>query len=234
MTSAWGNRIDGRQLLRTVKQSLARFKPSLSSQNTRVAIIHFEAPSTAPQSLTTRIEAAKVSTRAKLKTFRDLGVEPVDLTKLWDISTGDFVATISQLNQDPTVAGIIVQHPMPPDFQVHLKQIAPDKDLDALTIRESGLFQVPATSEAIWRTVEPYTDDNPLIAVVGARGFVGRGVITKLREHGLSVLSIDARDPNYQPDNLLDVARADIVISTTGQPEILDRRHLKPHHRERC
>ncbi len=69
------------------------------------------------------------------------------------------------------------------------------------------------------------------IAVVGARGFVGQGVVQQLYDRGFSVLALDQRDSGFVPEDLLQVRNADIVISTTGQPELLDERHLVPDHR---
>lgn len=233
MNNHWGNRVDGRQLLRNVKQQLTRFESTIRERNTKVAIIHFEDPGEgAPESLRTRIKAADVSTRTKLRTFRDLGIEPIDISKRWDISIEDFTQTISALNEDSSVAGIIVQHPMDISIRRNLRQIAPEKDLDTLTIREENPLQTPATSDAILRTTAAFTDsDNLSIAVVGAQGFVGSGVVSQLREQGASILELDARNPDFTPDDLLQVADADIVISAVGQSEILDERHLRPHHR---
>lgn len=245
MSGEWGHQVSGRQVLREVKQQLATFQEVLKRKGTKVAIIHFEAPGEATDvNLRTRLKAAGVSTRAKLKTFRDLGVEPLEILKPWRLSEADFVATLSELNEDSSVAGIIVQHPMMPEISRNLYRIAPEKDLDTLTIRTESLFPTPATSEAILRTAAafspseaivrtaaPYMDDHPLIAVVGARGFVGRGVVAQFQAQGTAILALDARDPGFTPDDLLQVTEADIVISAVGQPEILDERHLRPHHR---
>ena len=275
MSDGFGKPVNGRQILRDVKQQLEGFREALREQGTKVAIIHFADPGEeAPEGLRTRIRAADVSTRAKLRTFRDLGATPLDIQKPWETSQAEFTQTLAALNEDPTVAGIIViqkpwetsqaeftqtlaalnedptvagiivQHPMREEIRDNLNQIAPEKDLDVLTIREENPFQIPATSdailrtataftqsEAILRTVEPYIEDNPLIAIVGARGFVGSGVVEPLRQRGASLLELDARDPDFTHDDLLQVAEADIVISAVGQPDILDERHLRPHHR---
>ncbi|MEO1352958.1 MAG: tetrahydrofolate dehydrogenase/cyclohydrolase catalytic domain-containing protein [Cyanobacteria bacterium J06635_15] len=245
MIGDWGKPVDGRQILRDIKEQLAGFRNSLREKGSRVAIIHFADPGEGyPEIIRTRVRAADVSTRAKLKTFSALGAEPIDIPKPWTTSPTEFIKTISALNEDPSVAGIIVQHPMQEVIRRRLNQIAPEKDLDTLTIRQENPFQVPATSdailrvataftqsEAVLRTVEPYIEDNPLIAVVGAQGFVGSGVVRQLRQRGASVLALDARALGFTPDDLRQVAEVDIVISTVGQPEILDERHLRPHHR---
>jgi hypothetical protein len=116
-----GKRIDGRQLCELSNKTWPDSTQSQFSKTLRVAIIHFEAPSTALQSLTTfRIEAAKVSTRAKLKTFSGSRVEPVDLTKPWIFLLVIFVATLSNSIKIDR-RGNYCQHPMPPDFQVHFE-----------------------------------------------------------------------------------------------------------------
>lgn len=42
---------------------------------------------------------------------------------------------------------------------------------------------------------------------------------------------LDQRDPGFQLQDLLRVGDADVVVSVTGQPELLDERHLTPFHR---
>ena len=102
--------------------------------------------------------AADVSTRVKLRTFEALGATPLDIHKPWETSEQDFAETLKALNEDESVAGIIVQNPMHEDLIPFLSQIDPSKDLDALSRSSSCPFPLPATSEAILRTAEPFLD----------------------------------------------------------------------------
>ena len=61
--------------------------------------------------------------------------------------------------------------------------------------------------------------------MVGARGFVGRGVVRLLNDRGLDVEQIDLGDDLHR------VTRADIVVSTAGNPHLLTAEHIRPYHR---
>ncbi|MEU1888535.1 hypothetical protein ABZ491_23995 [Micromonospora rifamycinica] len=79
--------------------------------------------------------------------------------------------------------------------------------------------------EALVPLVQPFTSDTPAIAVVGAHGFVGRAVVTRLTEHGHEPLQLGLGD------DLNSVRDVDVVISVTGSPGLLGPQHIRPHHR---
>jgi len=225
----WGYPIDGRAIAADVRRSLIRFQPAISARQNTVAIVRFEPPSNSSDSDRARFDAACVSMNQKIRAFEFLGCNTERIEALpFDLSPPAFRNLIDQLNRNPQIRGIIVQYPVSRLLEPFVGEIAPEKDLDALSA--SSPFAVPATSEGIVRIVEPFARD-ALIAVVGARGFVGQGVVQQLYDRGFSVLALDQRDLGFAPEDLLQVRNADIVISTTGQPELLDERHLVPDHR---
>ncbi|MBW4528396.1 MAG: hypothetical protein KME18_24990 [Phormidium tanganyikae FI6-MK23] len=263
----WGNRIRGGDIRTQVRERLLReYDDELAAKHLKVEILRFaapeyESPLTQGQQLTIgAYEAAEDSRRVKTASFRALGVEVPEREFLpQDISEEEFQNLIDELNRDPSVNAIIVQYPVPDGFANIVTRIAPEKDLDALS-SSATLFTTPATSEGIFRVLEPFTDrtnafvsseanapdvqaeaivrvieafveDDVTVAVVGAREFVGRGVTQLLNDRNISYIAIDQRDENFQAADLLRVREADIVVSATGQPGILDERHLTPFHR---
>jgi methylenetetrahydrofolate dehydrogenase (NADP+) / methenyltetrahydrofolate cyclohydrolase len=201
-------------------------------------------------------DSAGDSLRVKVAAFRKLGVEVPEREILArKLSSKEFQKMIDGFNADPSVSAIIIQNPVPRKFQAIVERIAPEKDIDALSGRP-GKFTMPATSEAISRVVKPFASgkkaesieanpqaeavvrmveafirDDVVVAVVGAEGFVGRGVVKRLRELNIKYILIDRRYPDYGEEALLQVREADIVVTTVGQPGILDERHLTPYHR---
>ncbi|WP_299416283.1 hypothetical protein [Acaryochloris sp. IP29b_bin.148] len=119
---------------------------------------------------------------------------------------------------------IITRSFFPEGFQEKLSAISYEKDIDGLR-DNNPIFQVSATSETIFRIVGPFVEDNDIVAVVGAKGFVGGGVIKLLEEGEITTLCLD------YGDDLLQTRNANIVISATGVPELLDERHITPEHR---
>lgn len=227
----------------------------------RFATPEYEAPlDTEQQDRVASYQAAEDSRRVKTASFRALGIEVPDREFLpQTMEKEEFQALIEELNVDPSVNAIIVQYPVPSNLTDLVRTIAPEKDLDALS-ENPTLFTIPATSEGIMRVVEPFTNridatidsrvgniniqaeaivrvveafahDDVTVAVVGARGFVGRGVVQLLDERNVQYIAIDQRDQGYQESDLLRVREADIIISATGQCGILDERHLTPYHR---
>ena len=225
----WGYPIDGRAISTGVRQSLVQFQPEIAARQIKVAIVRFEPPSNSSDFDRARFDAARVSMNQKIKAFEFLGcgIEPINPLP-FDLVPPAFRDLIDQLNRDPRIRGIIVQYPVSRQLEPFVRGIAREKDLDALS--SASPFAVPATSEGIVRIVELFAAD-ALIAIVGARGFVGQGVVQQLSDRGFRVLALDQRDSGFVAEDLLQVRNADIVISTTGQPELLDERHLTPYHR---
>lgn len=217
------NEIRGRVILNEVK---ARCEPLQSEfSGKKVTILRFTPPpeETDPTALA-KYEAARYSTDSKVKTFKFIGCE-VDSQLLPHQSTEKrFAAILRAVNYDPNVVGVIVQNPIPDKLKKLLSLISPEKDLDGMQ-ENNPLFKASATSETIARLVKSFADENTKVAVVGARGFVGRGIVKLLEENNIQCIGLD------EGDDLLKTHEADIVVSATGVKELLDSRHLLPKHR---
>lgn len=212
----------GKVVLPLVKERCEAFRNDCTGKE--IKIIRFAPEQDVSQIELAKYEAARFSTESKIKTFQHLGciVEapllPATTTK------GDFKELISKFDQDPNVVGIIVQNPIPIRLESSLSRISYSKDLDGMQ-SDNPYFQASATSETIFRLVQSFAHSNDTVAVVGARGFVGSGVVQLLREEGINTLELDAGD------DLLRTRNANIVVSATGVPELLNEQHIIPEHR---
>lgn len=224
----WSEPIRGTAIAASIRQRLEPFRSEFAQRQTRIAIVRFESPEQGSPIELARYSAALTSMNQKLRSFDFLGCQLEPHLLRQDTTPAAFAALIDRLNQNPQVRGLIVQYPVPPAIEPLIRLIAPEKDLDALT--PNSPFSISATSEGIVRLVEPFAVD-ALVAVVGANGFVGRGVVQQLRDRNIAVLALDQRDPGFRPEDLLRVREADVVVSVTGQPEVLDERHVTPFHR---
>ncbi|GAA1937472.1 hypothetical protein GCM10009716_49430 [Streptomyces sodiiphilus] len=217
-------RMSGTNLLRSVREDLAPYREILQPSGERVAILRFDAAQDDPPVRRFRMEAARVSAEQKVKAFSWLGLG-VDHRRLSpSISAAEFAGLFTTLNADPHTAAIIVQFPPPPRLTPLVQRLAPTKDIDGL-LGSRSQQRACATADGIVRLVLPFAGDDPAIAVVGARGFVGRGVVRLLSDRGLSVRGLDVGD------DLRAAGQADIVVSATGQPHLLTPDHIRPHHR---
>jgi 5,10-methylene-tetrahydrofolate dehydrogenase/methenyl tetrahydrofolate cyclohydrolase len=211
-------RLPGRALLREVLDAYQPYRQALAEPDTRVAILRFTPTAGATDTWRSRTEAARISAEQKVRVFTALGAQ-VDSVTLPDTATpGELADRIQAANADPRVAAIIVQTPPPPRLRDHLDQIDPAKDIDALGA--SSHRSACATADGIARIAEPFLDPDTRVAVVGARGFVGAGVVRLLREHGH-----DPQELDFGAD-LRQLRDADVVLSTTGSPGLLTPEHL--------
>ncbi|MFF7389889.1 tetrahydrofolate dehydrogenase/cyclohydrolase catalytic domain-containing protein [Streptomyces scabiei] len=216
--------VSGRDVLKQAKDLYARYRDDVAPTGQRVTIVRFQPAENDPPEWKAKLEASKVSAEQKVKSFEHLGFEANHVVMPPGTTRAQFAAVLEQANQDPATRAIIVQFPPPAHLQPLVQRMDPAKDIDALTKGRSP-YAACATAEGICRVVEPFAKDDPVIAVVGSKGFVGQGVVTTLRERGHRLMELDAGD------DLRRVRDADIVVSVTGNPGILGPDHLRPHHR---
>jgi methylenetetrahydrofolate dehydrogenase (NADP+)/methenyltetrahydrofolate cyclohydrolase len=163
-----------------------------------------------------------VDTYMRLKTSygEDIGVA-VDIH---DINQADSPEVISQLNNDKTVHGIIVQLPLPSPAQTDeiLNLVDPAKDVDGLG--NNPKFDAATPTAIIW-LLNGYNIDlsRNKIVIVGQGRLVGRPLLRLLEKSGLKPITADKNT-----DNLAEVVKqGDIVISATGQPGLITSEMLK-------
>jgi methylenetetrahydrofolate dehydrogenase (NADP+) / methenyltetrahydrofolate cyclohydrolase len=214
--------VQGKQILSESKQRAQSFIPLLDGK--KVTIVRFEPPNDIDEVIWAKHEAARYSTEAKQRTFESMGCH-VDVRLLSSQTTlRAFEAVLVESNLDSNVLGVIVQNPIPLDLQGSLALLSPEKDLDGMNPGHP-FFRVSATSETIFRLLYAFADRESPVAVVGARGFVGAGVVQLLRQAQIPCIPLD------MGDDLLKTNDASIIVSATGVAEILDERHINSEHR---
>jgi methylenetetrahydrofolate dehydrogenase (NADP+)/methenyltetrahydrofolate cyclohydrolase len=172
-----------------------------------------------------------------LKACAGVGIEG----RLVDVEGDDAAAqetaltlALQQLNEDPTVAGIIVQMPLPEG--VHLRTVVdaidPMKDIDGIHPLNAGLLRlgyegfVPATAHAglemIHRSgVELKGAD---AVVIGRSPGVGMPLAFMLTKEDATVTVCHSRTR----DLAAKVRQADIVVVAAGKPGLVTGAMLKP------
>ena len=144
------------------------------------------------------------------------------------------VATIRDLNADPTVDGVIVQMPLPPMIRLRavVDVIDPAKDIDGIHPMNAGLLRLgydgflPATAHA---AVEILRRSGIEIAgqdavVIGRSAVVGMPAAFLLVKEDATVTVCHSRTR----DLAAHVRRADIVDVAAGQPGLVTGEMLKP------
>lgn len=128
-----------------------------------------------------------------------------------EVEIFESLAEIDQEKYD----GVMVQ--LPSDEKLNL--IKPEKDVDGLNPKSDI---VPATVKAIekvldvaLRELELDIDDKLKIAIVGARGNVGRPLLERMERYGMAVTGFDLGD------DLSGLKDYKIIISCTGQAGLI-------------
>jgi methylenetetrahydrofolate dehydrogenase (NADP+)/methenyltetrahydrofolate cyclohydrolase len=156
----------------------------------------------------------------------------VELTE--DAGPARVAAAITGLNADPSVAGIIVQMPLPPSIPLRtvIDVLDPAKDIDGIHPLNAGLLALgyegflPATAHAAVEILK--RSGIPLegrrAVVVGRSNIVGKpAALLLLREHATVTIC---------HSRTVDLARhlreADIVIVAVGRPGLITGEMLQP------
>ncbi len=146
----------------------------------------------------------------KRKYGDDIGVA-VDVHR---IAQAEVNKLLSQLNDDASVHGIIVQLPLEDSTEVEtvLNQVSIKKDVDGLA---EGTEFTAATPNAILWLLAGYNIEvkGKTIAIIGLGPLVGAPLAQILKDAGVNVQTAD------NPDEVAKAtAEAEIIVSATGNP----------------
>lgn len=141
----------------------------------------------------------------------------------YKIAQADLLATISKLNDDETVHGIIIQLPLTnlDDTQTAVDAVVGSKDVDGL----GGAAQFdPATPVAIDWLVNGYNVDvkQKKIAIVGAGRLVGAPLAKLWRGAGYDVTVFD------NSSDITELNKYELIVSATGTPGLITSQLVQP------
>lgn len=124
---------------------------------------------------------------------------------------------IPKLNKDDSVSGIIVQLPLPKDFDTEkvLGMIDPKKDVDGLTGKSKFL---PAAVKAVLIALDQGGFDPKMkVVVVGQGRLVGKPLADYFEKKGIEVIRCDEFTKELKDETL----KGDVLVSATGVPGII-------------
>lgn len=172
-------------------------------------------------------QASEVYVRNKIKACDEVGIKSF-LCKLPAEATFDEVAgTISYLNDNPDVTGMILQLPLPKHFDENalLDLIDPDKDVDGCHYVQKGRLWtgrdslVACTPYGVMKLLDYY--NIPLqgknAVVVGRSNLVGKPLAQLLLDRNCTVTICHSKTQNLKEIT----SRADIVCVAIGKAKFL-------------
>jgi methylenetetrahydrofolate dehydrogenase (NADP+) / methenyltetrahydrofolate cyclohydrolase len=165
--------------------------------------------------------------RMKGNACRKIGMESIKIHLPEETTTEELLATIDQLNNDDSVHGILLQHPVPPqiDERKAFDQIAIEKDVDGVTTEGFGQIafdfaRYPScTPAAILQIIDYYQIplEGKHAVVIGRSPILGKPVSMMLLNRNATVTICHSKT-----ENIADVVRqADILVAAVGYPNFV-------------
>jgi len=159
-------------------------------------------------------------------------VEYIQLDKT--IKEADLIFRIESFNNDKSVNGIIVQLPLPKNIDVVkiAETIKSEKDVDGLNSKNlRSIFDgnekgfVPATTKGIMSLLSYYKIpiEGKKVTIVGRSLLVGRPTALMFLNKSATVTVCHSKTKKI----IDEVQRADIVISATGVPGLINKKMVK-------
>ena len=171
--------------------------------------------------------------KGAMKRCETVGVAVKNVVLPEDVEIDTFYQTIDDLNNDPSVHGILMFRPLPKylDNERARNAIAPEKDIDGCSDGSlAGVFTgngrgfAPCTAEAAIAILEYYGIDitGKNVVIIGRSLVVGRPLALMLLEKNATVTICHTRT-----QNIAEISRkADIVVSCMGRIEMLDHKYF--------
>ena len=178
--------------------------------------------------------ASEVYVRNKGKMTVEVGMNSFEHKLDAATQEADLLALIDQLNNDPTVHGILVQLPLPGHLNEDLviNAIAPEKDADGFHISNVGLLgtgqkaMVPCTPLGCLMMLRDQLGSLSGLnaVVVGRSNIVGKPMANLLLRDSCTVTIAHSRTKDIEAV----CRRADILVAAVGRPEMVTGDWVKP------
>ena len=178
--------------------------------------------------------ASAIYVRNKRKACEKVGIKSNAYDLPSSTSEADLFSLIDDLNNDPTVDGILVQSPLPPQISEEqlIERISVNKDVDGFHPYNIGRL---AVRQPTLRSCTPFGVIKMLQAVnidlmgldaviIGVSNHVGRPMALELLLAGCTVISCH----RHTKDLVHKVKQADLVVSATGKPGLIKGDWIKP------
>lgn len=217
--------IDGNALAAQVREEIARKAGELTAAGVQpcLAVI-----------LVGEDPASAVYVRNKVAACEKAGFHSLKFSYPTEVAPEEVFAKIAELNADASVHGILVQLPLPKQFDADkvLEAISPEKDVDGFHAENFGLLLqgrksfYPCTPWGVMKMLD--AENVPLkgaeAVVIGRSNIVGKPMAVMLLARGATVTVCHSQTK----DLAFHTKRADIVVAAVGKPKFLTGDMIKP------
>ena len=171
--------------------------------------------------------ASATYVRMKANACRRIGMESMAIELPASTKTNALLSQIEQLNANPDVHGILLQHPVPShiDERAAFDMIALEKDVDGVTCLGFGRMSMGesaygcATPQGIMRLLEHYelSLSGLHAVVVGRSPILGKPMSMMMLQANATVTICHSRTRNLESH----IRQADLVVGAVGRPEFI-------------
>ncbi len=217
--------IDGNALAARVRGEIAEQAAQLAAQGVQpcLAVI-----------LVGNDPASAVYVRNKVSACEKAGIRSLRFDYPQDVTPGEVMAKLAELNADPAVHGILVQLPLPRQFDeaAVLEAISVAKDVDGFHAENVGRLSqsqeafLPCTPHGVMKMLESegVKVEGAEAVVIGRSNIVGKPMAMLLTNAGATVTVCHSKTR----DLAFHTRRADIVVAAIGKPRFITGDMLKP------
>ena len=171
--------------------------------------------------------ASATYVRMKANACRRIGMESMAIELPTSTRTNALLSQIEQLNANPDVHGILLQHPVPShiDERAAFDMIALEKDVDGVTCLGFGRMSMGesaygcATPQGIMRLLEHYelSLSGLHAVVVGRSPILGKPMSMMMLQANATVTICHSRTRDLESH----IRQADLVVGAVGRPEFI-------------
>ena len=225
MSSSSAQLIDGNALASATRASVAQRSAALTARGITpgLAVI-----------LVGDNPASQVYVRNKVKACADAGLHSILDKHPVTLSEAALLARIDELNNDPTVHGILVQLPLPDHIDANkvIESISPAKDVDGFHVASAGALMVgqpgfwPCTPYGCMKMLESigYELRGKHAVVIGRSNIVGKPMALMLLQKNATVTVCHSATANLKAITL----QADVIVAAVGKQKVLTADMVKP------
>lgn len=218
--------LDGKALAKQIEQSLSQRVATLKDKTGRTPSLATILVGADPASAT--------YVRMKGNACKRVGMDSIKVELPSETTTEQLKAKIDELNNNPDVHGILLQHPVPAhiDERACFEQIDLAKDVDGVTCLGFGRMSMgeaaygSCTPQGIMHLLAHYDIElsGKQAVVVGRSPILGKPMAMMLLNANCTVTICHSRTEDLQAH----VQRADIVVGAVGVPELIKAEWVKP------
>jgi methylenetetrahydrofolate dehydrogenase (NADP+)/methenyltetrahydrofolate cyclohydrolase len=217
--------LDGKKLAALVEQDLSARVAALKARTGRTPILATILVGDDPASAT--------YVKMKGNACRRVGMDSQSVVMPSTTTTEELLARIRELNDDPLVQGILLQHPVPHQIDERLcfDAISIEKDVDGVTCLGFGRMSMgeaaygSATPQGIMTILRHYGVEmsGKHAVVVGRSPILGKPMALMLLAADATVTVCHSRTRNLADH----VRQADIIVGAVGKPEFIKAEWIK-------